>query len=365
MLEGGKISARQMILLIFVSRITVVITSFPNLVAPPGNQDVWISTLVMVPINLIFAVPFYLLAKRFPNQTLYEYCQTILGKAGQWVGLLFVWFFLHSSILTLCNFSMFFTTTIMPETPSLFFLISFTLVAAYAVYHGIEVLGRFSEFIVPIIMFGIIAVVLLLSKELDLGKLTPFLEKGIYPTLLGGLYSSSLTIETLALGIILPFLNDKWKIKKVFLFSTLLLVPFMLMITLPILGIFGSELAKTLIYPPYSAVRFVHVGDFLERVDAIHIGVWILGMFIKISFYYYLTVLGISQLFHLKDYKPLVLPTGTLIISLTTLMNSNIVEFKEFSSYRIYTWYSLFFILFIPSLLLLTAKIRRKGERSR
>lgn len=364
MLEGGKISAKQMILLVFISRIIILIAFLPILVAPPANQDVWISILVMVPFNLILAVPVYLLAKRFPNQTLYQYCRSIMGKAGLGVGLLFVWFFLHSCAISLSSFSKFFTTTIMPETPSLFFIITLTLVAAYAVHHGIEVLGRFSEFITPLIMLAIITIFLLLCKDMDFSDLTPILEKGIYPTLLGGLYASSLMIETLALAIILPFLNDHKKTKTIFIFSTFLLVPFVLMLTLAVLTTFGQELARTLVYPSFSAVRFVHVGDFLERIDAIHIAIWILGMFIKISFFYYLTVLGLSQLFHLKDYKSLVLPTGTIIISLTTLINTNIVELREFTSYRIYTWYTLFFILFIPSLLLLTAKFRKKGGPS-
>lgn len=365
MLEGGKISAKQMILLVFVSRIIIMITFLPSLTAPPANQDVWLSILLMVPTNLIIAVPVYLLAKRFPNQTLYEYCQTILGKAGQGVGILFVWFSLHSASLSLSNFSKFFTTTIMPETPSLFFIITLTLISAYAVHHGIEILGRFSEFIAPFIMIGLITIFLFLSKDMDFHELTPILEEGIYPTLLGGLYASSLMIETLALGIILPFLNDQKKSKEVFIFSSFLLLPFALIITLLVITTFGAELARTFIYPTYNAVRFVHVGDFLERIDAIHIGIWILGMYIKISFTYYLTVLGLSQLFHLKDYKPLVLPTGTIIVSLTTLINTNIVELREFVSYRIYTWYALFFILLIPSLLLLTARVRKKGVHPR
>lgn len=364
MLEGGKISPKQMILLVFISRIIIYITFLPILVAPPANQDVWISILVMVPINFMIAVPIYLLAKRFPNQSLYEYCTFIIGKAGLGIGILFVWFFLHLISHSLSIFSRFFTSTIMPETPSLFFIISLTLVAAYAVYHGIEVIGRFSEFISLILISSIIGIFLLLVKQMDLQTLNPILEKGIYPSLIGGTYASSLLVETLAFSMILPSLNDQRKIKKVFIFSILLVVPFALMITLAILTIFGPELAKTLVFPPFSAVRIVHVGDFLERIDAIYIGIWILGMFIRVSFFYYLIVLGLSQLFHLKDYKPIVLPTGTIIITLTTIINTNIIVLKEFTSYKVYTLYNLLFILFIPSLLLITAKIRKKGARS-
>lgn len=365
MIEGGKISARQMILLVFISRIIILITLIPNLLAPPANQDIWLSFVLMVPINLILAVPIYLLAKRFPNQTLYEYCQTILGKVGQGVGILFVLFFLHSTSQSLSNFAGFFTSAIMPETPPLFFVITLTLISAYAVTHGIEILGRFSEFIAPFLMMGIIITFLLLFKDMDYHEITPILEKGIYPTLSGGVYASSVTLETLTLSVILPFLNDQKGNKKIFIFFNLLLLTFALIITFSIITSLGAELAKTYLYPAYITVRIVHVGDFLERIDAIPIGIWILGMYIKVSFTYYLTVLGLSQLFHLKDYKPLVLPIGALIVSLTTLINTNIVDLREFTSYRIYPWYTLFFILFIPSLLLLTAKIRKKGEHSR
>jgi spore germination protein KB len=365
MLEGGKISVKQMILLVSISRIIIMIAFLPILVAPPANQDVWLTPLLMVPISLIIAVPIYLLAKRFPNQTLYEYCQSIMGKSGQVVGFLFVWFFLHTGAQSLSYFSTFFTTSIMPETPSLFFIITLTLVSAYAAHHGIEVLGRFSEFIAPLIILSLTTIFLLLSRDMDFQELNPILENGIYPTLIGGLYASSLIIEILALAVILPFLNNPQKTKGVFLFSILLLAVFILIITLAMLTTFGPELATTLVFPLYSAVRLVHVGDFLERIDAIYIGIWILGMFMRVSFAYYLTVLGISQLLHLKDYKPIVFPTGTIMVSLTTLINTNIIDQKEFLSYRIFIWYSIFFILFIPSLLLLTAKIRKKGEHSR
>ncbi|HVJ48428.1 endospore germination permease [Desulfitobacterium sp.] len=366
MIEGGKISYKQMILLVFVSRIIGWIAFLPVILASPANQDVWIDCLMAAPIHLIVALPVYLLFKKFPNQTLYEYSQAITGKIGQWVvGILYIWFFIHMAALNLSNFSEFFTTIIMPETPSLFFVITLTLVSAYAAHKGIEVLGRLSEFIAPIIMIALIGVVLLLVKDMDLKELTPILEKGIYPSILTGLSPVAQTVEIIGLAIIFPFINDRQKIKKVYIFTPLLLGLFLFILTISVIALLGDDLAKSLTYPFYSIVRLVHVGNFLERIEAIHVAVWILGMFIKTAFYYYLIVLGLAQLFHLKDYKPLILPTGTIIVSLSNVLGQSIVELREFISFNIYTWYTLFFILFIPSLLLLTATIRKKGERSR
>lgn len=365
MLEGGKISARQMILLIFVSRVIYWITSLPVLLAPPANQDVWIDLWMAVPIYWIVALPFYFLAKRFPQRTFYEYTQAITGKAGLWLGILYILFLLHITALTLTNFSEFFTTAVMHETPSLFFVISLTLIAAYAVYHGIEVLGRLSEFIAPIIIIAIIGVVLLLVKDMDLKELTPILEKGIFPSIFTGLSPVGQTIEIIEIAIILPFLNDLRKTKMVFIYTPLLLVFFLFILTFAELTILGDDLARTFTYPFYTIIRLIHVGDFLERIESFHVTIWILGMFVKTAFQYYVIVLGIGQLFHLKSYKPLILPMGIIIVAFTSMLGSNVVEFREFLSFRIYDWYTMFFILFIPSLLLLTAVLRKKGECSK
>lgn len=128
----------------------------------------------------------------------------------------------------------------------------------------------------------------------------------------------------------------------------MLLVLFLFILTFSVIALLGDDLAKSFTYPFFNIVRVVHVGDFLERIESIHVAIWVLGMFIKIAFYYYLIVLGLSQLFHLKDYKPLILPTGSIIISLSNVLGQNVVETREFYSFEIYTWYTLFLFYSYP-----------------
>lgn len=365
MIEGGKITYKQIILLVFISRTIVAITIFPVFVAPPGNQDVWINMLIAFPIRLILAFPFYFLAKKFPTQTFYEYNQAITGKIGLGLGLLYICFFIHINSLSLSNFAGFFTAAIMPETPSLLFTMTLTLTAAYAVYQGIEGIGRLSEFFVPLIMIALLGIALLLAKDLDFRELTPVLEEGILPNLLGGLYVSSLTVEIIGIAIILPFLNQPEKTKSVFILAFLLLTLYLIILSLIVIALFGADLARQLTFPFFNAVRLVSVGNFLERIESFHVAIWILGMYLRVSFYYYLIVLGLGQIFHLKSYKPLILPVGTIIVSLTTVVGQNIVEIREFTSFKYYPWYTLVFIFVIPSILLLTASIRKKGVRMR
>ncbi|MGE4274370.1 MAG: endospore germination permease [Desulfitobacterium sp.] len=363
MLEGGKITAKQMVLLLFVGRSITWIAFLPVLAAPPENQDVWINCLTGFPIHLLVALPFYFLAKRFPHQTFFEYTDTILGKLGKLIGILYILFLIHNAALTINYFSEFLTTVVMLLTPPLFFKISLLLLAAYAAYKGIENLGRLSELFAPIILFTVLVVVLSLVKDMDSKEFLPLLESGVFPSsFLSGFYLASATIEIIAMAVILPFLNDCSKLKTVYLTFPLLLGVFVFIITATVIALFGDDLAKNLTYPFYNAVRLIQLGNFVERVESIHVALWVLGLSINLSLYLYVMALGASQVFQLKTYKPLLLPLVSIIIPVSAMLGKNIVELKEFTSFQIHPWFTIIFIFIIPFLLLLTAIIRKQGD---
>ena len=363
--EYGKITYKQLIQLVFISRIILTITYLPALSAPPGNQDIWLAELLSFPILLLFSVPVYFLSKRFPNQTIIQYSQTVMGNAGKLIGILYVWFFIHFTAITVIQFVQFLSTAVMPETPNLFFAVSLTLFCAYAVEKGIEVLGRLSEIIGPIMIIAIIGIALLLVKDMDLKALTPIMEHGVLPILHGGFTIAARTVEIVGIAILLSYLNNKEKAKTVFIVSFTLIIVFFLIITIPVLTTFGVEQAKNRSFPFFSTVKLVSVGNFIERVEAIHMGIWVLGTFVKVSLYYYFSVLAISQLFNLKSYKTMILPMGTIIIPLSILIAPSLVELREFTSYKIFTWYSLFFMVFIPTILLMITFISKKGVQQK
>ena len=363
MSEEGRVTYKQLILLIVLNRIIITITYLPAFNEPPANQDIWLSELLFFPLQLLLALPIYLLWKRFPNQTIIEYSQTVAGKAGKLVGFLFIAYILQSTAITLAQFGLFFTSTIMPETPILFFYVTLVLICAYATQKGLEVICRLSEFFAPIVLIAITTVSIFLVKDMDLKELTPVLEKGLLPVLQGGLIYTARTVEVLGLAMLLPYINDRQKVKRVFIISFTLITLLFLIITLPILTVFGLEERKALNFPFFSLIRLINIADFLERVESIHMMIWVLGIFVKLSFLYYLSVLGLSQLLNLRDYKSLILPLGTIIIPLSILMAPSLVELQAFTSYKVFTGYSLSFLFVLPSLLLLTAIIRKKGVR--
>ncbi len=353
-----------MLLLIFIFREIVNLTYFPLLSAPPENQDLWMSILIALPIQLALTAPVYFLWRRFPNKTIIQYSSIIAGKFGKIIGFIYVCFFIHLTAVLMVEFCYFLVIVIMPETPITFFLISFMLVCAYAVKKGIEVIVRLTEIFVPVTILAVIVITVFMLKFMDFKALLPFMEDGLLPIFYGGVAVASRSVEILAIAMLLPFLNDFRKVKSTIFFTYLLIDLNVLLISISILAIFGAADAKIHLFPFYEAIKLVSIGDFLEHIEVVHLAVWLCGIVVQVSMLYYLAALSIGQLFQLKDYKPVVLPLGTIIVALAIFIAPNVVQQFEFLNYKIFIWYSLFAILLIPALLLLLSIIRKKGEKT-
>lgn len=367
MLKNEKISIIQFAFLVIGSRLIIDLTFNFAFVSPPANQDVWISTFASFFVTLIFVLPILFLGKKYPDKTIIQYSEILLGGiAGKIVGLLYVWFFLHIAANTVRLFGEYFTAAPMPETPLLVFLITFVIVATYAVYNGLEVIGRVSEIIIPINLIVIILISFLVILDMNLNSLKPILEKGVFSVLYGAVISGSRAIEPLLLAMLGPYINNKKKKTLGYVLAMFIVTIILVIIDIQILSSIGTNQVKLLSFPYVVLLRRIKFADIIERIDILHIGIWILGNSLKVALYYYLAVLGISQVFNVKFSKLAIIPVGFVILLLSVLLYRNLVQLEEFLSYKILTPYNLFFILGIPALLLLVSmfkKVTRKNNK--
>lgn len=365
MLKNEKISITQFMFLLIGSRLIIDLTYNLAFISPPANQDVWISTFVSFFVTLIFVLPILLLGKKYPDKTIIQYSEILLGGiAGKVVGLLYVWFFLHVAANTMRLFGEYFTAAPMPETPLLVFLVTFVIVATYAVYNGLEVIGRLSEIIIPINLVLIIIISFLVIIDMNLNSLKPLLEKGVSSVLYGAVISASRTVEPLLLAMLGPYINNKKKKTLGYVFAMFIVIIFLTIIDIQILSSIGPNQVKLLSFPYVVLLRRIKFADIIERIDFIHIGIWILGNSLKLALYYYLAVLGISQIFNVKFSKLAIIPVGFIILLLSVLLYPNLVQLEEFLSYKIHAPYNLFFILGIPTLLMLVSLLKKDVRNS-
>lgn len=354
-LEGGKISCSQLALLIVGCYLGA------SLILNPGQligRDAWLAVLAGLGEGLFFVGVVLTLAARFKGQTLIQINDLIFGPyLGKVISLVYLWYFLHLASLVLRSFGDFFVATIYPETPILVFIIMLVLVCASAVRNGLEVLVRCSMILVPLALLTIIFDTALLLKDMDFANFLPALDVPWQEFLKVSNGVAAFPFgEAIAFLLILPFTTDQKKIGTTVIMAVIVVGLFLVLVVARNTAVLGAA-ATIQTYPSFPAIRLINIAKILTRLEII-IAVNLLTMgFIKVSFFYYSTVLGLAQLLQLRSYLPLVLPLGAILVSLSILQFESNIENIRFA-FQIYPYYAPFFQLGLPLLSLIIAVIK-------
>lgn len=362
-LEKGKISARQLSFLIITTIIATADVFLPSYVAQEAGPDSWISVILGTASSMVIIMLFLTLGLRFPDKTIIQYSCDILGKPlGKLVGVLYLLFMLDVSSSVSRELGEIFVTAFNPDSPLVIYPVLTLLVASYALVQGLEVIARVNEFILPIGL-GILGLTALMNvNHMDFSQYLPVMANGLLPPLRGGLLIQTWMLEIVLFLQVIPYVKDKNKIRKYTAFSVLTLGVSMGLGVL-IIAVFGT-LAGELLFPALEFVRFASIGEYIQNMDITIMGVWIIGMFIKIVISYYVLVLGLSQLCNLKTYKSMILPVGLVIAAISLASSERVVDPYNFG-HRILPFYTLIMALIIPGILLLTAAIRGIPAKAR
>ncbi len=329
--------------------------------ATQAKQDSWIAVFLGGSIGTLFFILYFSLFQLYPNLSFFKYTKIILGKyLGTIINMFYLGFFVHLAALVLRNFWSFMATTFYSDTSELILAITIMLVIVFAVFHGIEVISRTLSLIIPTIPLIFLMLYLLLWKEYNFQYLLPIGENGIKPIIEGAF--SILTFpfgELVAFTVLLPFLGQTNKTKKILVstvFFTAIFGTITIILNTATLGILREEYN----FPIYEVVKLIEVLDFVERIDAFIMLVWIFSIFAKLSLLFYVVTLGTAEIFQYEDHRPFIIPMSIIITSLSFLVYDNIVEMTIFA---LNTWpfYAIIFEFIIPFILLLIALMKNKS----
>ncbi|MGQ9825123.1 MAG: GerAB/ArcD/ProY family transporter [Desulfotomaculales bacterium] len=360
MLERGRISATQAFLLLLSTILPTAILTVPAITVRAARQDAWLSVLLATFAGLGVSFLVTGLSLRFPGKTLIEYLGEILGKwPGRIAALLYIWWFFQMAAEVVREFGTFLVAAVMPETPLVVFHIVGVAVVMYLVRSGLEVLARFNQLFLPATAL-LAAVFLLSAKDMRLDRLLPLFDSGLVPVLKGAAAPASWLGEVAVFAMLIPYLDNPGKAPRAAAAAILGSGFFLLVSIFEALLIFGPETADAWVYPVFNAVRIVSLANFLERLESVVMAVWMLGGFVKVGVFCYAAVLGSAQLFGLKDYRPLALPAGAIVVALSILLNENTAELLSFLS-LVWPPYALsIFEIGLPALFFAAALVRQK-----
>lgn len=365
-MEGGRISGRQAVFLIWNFVIASAILLIPGATIAEAKQDAWIAMILAMAAGLVIAVVYTALGTRFPDQTFIQYSEKVLGKVlGKAVGLFFIWFAIQLGSLVARNFGDVFTVALLPETPLMVFNLLIILMAAYAVRGGLEVIARANDFMIPIVIGAILGVYFLVLSTPGLFRpqnLQPVFEGGIVPVLKGAYPAIGFPFgETILFTMTIPYLNRTREARWAYPLGLILGGAILLLTIVITIMALGISLASGTVYPTLTVVRLISVAQFVERLEPLLLIAWLLSGFLKIAICLYAGSLGLAQWLNLKDCRPLVLPLAALMVPFSIHFYESIPQ-EIFFATKIWTIYALPIEFLVPLLMLGVATLRGMGK---
>lgn len=369
-MEKAKISVIQLFTMIFIFDLgTAVVVSY----GIEAKKEAWLAILLGMGGGMVLFFIYYYLFRQYQNLPLTGYARKIFGKYLGWtIGLLYIVYFLNIAARNTRDFGDLLISSTLPKTPLLAINILFVLVVCYVLYLGIEVLGRTAEvFIVILFLFGGAGnFLVLVSGNVDLHNLLPFLENGWKPVLTTAFLTTIFFPfgEMIVFTMLLPYLNRPGLVKKVWLsaiVSSGLILSWTASLNIAVLGV---NVAERDVFSTLTTIGKVNLFEFIQRLDAIVVFTLLITVFFKVSIFLYGAVIGIADLFKLKNHQHIIFPAGCIVIFISMTMASNFSEHLEEGAnvLRYYVHIPLFII--IPLLMLIVTMIRngfKKKDRSK
>lgn len=324
--EKTLISNYQTMLLTLFSNIPTAVFYIPGLAITYVNQDAWIPIIIgTFMIALLVIYPLANLGMKYPGQTIVQYSENIMGKfLGKIFGFLLVNYFFLIHAWSLRAFSEV-AVVFLPETPILIVILILASLIAYAVYHGIEVIARCSEFIFPLGIFALGILFIASFEKIDFSNLLPVMESGILPILRATIFPMDFLSLCIPFGFITAFVtnrNDLNKIGFTAIGLTGMILTFYSIIIMSVLGISVLSISN---YPLLSMAQYIKIPGF-EKIELVIIPLWITWLFIRGTLSCFCAVYGLSQLLNLTDYRLFIIAESIFAVAYSIFQYDSFVE---------------------------------------
>lgn len=360
---NNKISTLQCISLLVIVRLTNIYIAISDVLAPPFNQDAWISELLSIPYSLMISSPILFLLNKYPNLTFIGILKEILGK---FIGIIFsisyVCFFIFILSINNCYLVQFIGSAIMPETPFYIIIIFAFFTSGYVVYKGLEIQARFAQILLPLCILIIILSTIFNLPQMKFNILKPILVDSKFIDInIGAFNISTRAYEVILLAMLIPNLKNTKSINKIFIFFTLSYTSLLILITITTQAVLGVEYIRHVKFPYFIFTRQINLFNYIQRIESINVLNWFLDVFIKNSIYCYVSAIALKEIFSAKDYKTFITPIMIVlaIIVLKTNMSKAVI-FGKLISYKVFPYISIIFIFIIPLLVALIYFIRKR-----
>ncbi|WP_129599195.1 GerAB/ArcD/ProY family transporter [Anaerophilus nitritogenes] len=363
--NNDKISSFQLGMLISITVVGVGILTIPRTLTEEVGPDGWIVLVFTVFLVLGVGRILTTLAGKFSNQNIVEYSNSLVGKfLGTLINVGLCIYLVIFAAFELRIFGEITKAYLLFNTPIEILMITLLLTASYFARSGIESIARMAQMIFPfIIIFAFIITIPVLS-ELEFSNLLPVFRTPIYKIIqvIPVTFFSFVGMEMII--VCANFVVDPQNIKKNIDKSILMVAAIYMFILIITVTRFGIIETTHIIWPSLELFKTIDLpGAFIENIQIFVIAVWIITVFMTLVPLYFGASLTLSRIFKSKEQNYLVLPLIPLVYFMA-LIPENIAQLGDYSD-RFAYYLGTFYMLILPSTLLLITYIKKKARRNK
>lgn len=122
--------------------------------------------------------------------------------------------------------------------------------------------------------------------------------------------------------------------------------------------VLGSTITSRSAFPAYLLAKEINIGTVLNRLEIIIIFIWNIALFFRMGIYYYSSVILISELLKLTDFKKIIIPLGFLSLVFTDIVYPDVFYEIKWDA-TVWVAYITTFGVILPIALLLVSLIKK------
>ncbi|MDQ0110873.1 GerAB/ArcD/ProY family transporter [Paenibacillus harenae] len=329
------------------------VLQMPAHIVSVTKQDAWLTVLLSMVVGLVYAYIVGRVCLLSNGKPLMEWLESRFGKAVALVIAVMLcgyYFMVAASVVR--QFTNYVHEQLLNTTPMLAIALVIVFVSVYAVWQGIEAMGRmhFIVLLFSCLLMGLNS--LLLWSYYDWANFLPIFEMPPDRHLSAVLIPAGWLSEISAVLFLLPYFKKNKQAARAAMWATLLSGSMILVTVVMIIAVFGVKIVNALSYPSFAALGIVEVGKFMERIDVFLLTAWMASMFAKVSIYLFIFFQLLSFIFRIrKKTSSLTALAVSAFISASSIYSwprsSNFIEyiFTSLSAYLLVNNYALFLLI--------------------
>lgn len=277
--EKHSITAAQFFVMMFVSRVVVTIALNSRYLGGENMLEGIISYVAAMLLAVIISLPVWFLHGRYPDFSIGRAAEKAMGRAGRIVSVLYILYFVIINGSSLGLFQIFLMDTVNPEFSAAVTMAAVLAVAVYGAFRGIETVARCATCIFAAMLVGTVLVFAIVAQHFTSENLEPLFVGGLSQTIVGTKLFVARTSVFADMAVLLPMVRGRKKLGfAAWAGGTSLFVSVLLLLLAGCLGPY----AATQNFPVYALSAITEVRS-MQRLDAVFVGVWLMGLIIKLA----------------------------------------------------------------------------------